>query len=67
MNTTALIGQWSMDGARRDLAGRFRSSIDILGALAGRDDVTEPSAPQASVVLLKQAGEEDWRPLAVGT
>ena len=35
MNTTALIEQWSMKGARRDLAGRFRSADEIRAHLLG--------------------------------
>jgi len=37
MNTTALIGQWSMEGARRELEGDSRSANDIRALLLGAD------------------------------
>jgi hypothetical protein len=68
-NMTSLIRRWSMDGARSDLVDRFRSSLDIHAIVAARstdepsDDVAPPTRPE---VLLKPAGEDDWRPLLVG-
>ena len=43
MNTTALIGQWSMEGARRDLESHSRSANDIRDLLldANRYDQVE--------------------------
>ncbi len=35
MNTTRLIEQWSMEGARRELESRFRSANDIRALLLG--------------------------------
>jgi hypothetical protein len=64
MNTTTLIGQWSMDGARRDLAGRFRSVDDIRGILLG--EKSQPAAGAAAPLLMKRADEENWRPLLAG-
>jgi hypothetical protein len=37
MNTTALIGQWSMEGARRELEGDSHSANDIRALLLGAD------------------------------
>jgi hypothetical protein len=61
MNTTTLIAEWSMRGARHDVAGRFRAIDDIRTLLAGSDKA-EP-IPASLSVLVKPAGEEDWRPL----
>jgi hypothetical protein len=60
MNTTTLIAEWSMRGARHDVAGRFRTIDDIRALLTGGDKA-EP--PVSLAVLVKPAGEEDWRPL----
>jgi hypothetical protein len=62
MNTTTLIAEWSMQGARRDIAGRFRA-IDDIRALLHRGGQAEP-LPAPVSVLVKRAGEEDWRPLS---
>ena len=62
MNTTELIRQWSMSGAHRDLAGRFRSSEDIRTAIATRASERRRT-PERAPVLLKQADEDDWTPL----
>lgn len=64
MNTTRLIKHWSMNGARRDLAGRFRSTDDIRAILLGGTSTKRPSRP--SELLLKGTDEDDWRPLAAG-
>jgi hypothetical protein len=75
MNTTDLISEWSMDGADRDVAGRFRSTGDFLALfederpsapaadapLPGNDRPTSSHAP----LLVKRADEEDWQPLAL--
>lgn len=70
MNTTSLIAQWSMEGARRDLAGRFRSSVDILAAVSARTSKLErtPAPPSVDLtpLFLKQADGEDWQPLVAG-
>jgi hypothetical protein len=67
-NTLALIGRWSMEGARGDLDGRFGSPLDIHAAVAGRHE--EPSGeappPASAPLLMKPAGEDDWRPLFIG-
>ena len=67
-NTLALIHQWSMDGARGDLEGRFGSSVDILAIVAerGGDPSSDVPPPAPSPVLMKPADEDDWRPLYVG-
>jgi hypothetical protein len=70
MNTTRLISQWSMDGARTDLHRGFHSAVDILAALAGRSD--EPAAPPSEsavtdALLVKPAGGGDWQPLLAGS
>lgn len=68
MNTTNLIAQWTMSGARRDADGRFRATDDIRAVIAGNHRVPEP-APRpepeppalASSFLIKGAGEDGWR------
>jgi hypothetical protein len=64
MNTTQLIEHWTMDGADRDLDGRFRATIDILAVLAVQPDA--PSAAVQAPVQVRGAGEEDWTSLRVG-
>jgi len=66
-NTTALIGAWSMDGAQGDLDG-FRSVLDINALVAQRGAAHyEAPAPPSELppLLMKPAGEDDWRPLPV--
>jgi hypothetical protein len=67
-NTLVLIRRWSMEGARSDLDGHFASPVDIHAAVAALNEEprneTPPSAP-ASQVLMKPAGEDEWRPLLV--
>lgn len=63
MNTTTLIAEWSMRGARRDVAGRFRTIDDIRTLLARDGKVEAPAAGAA--LLVKPAGEDDWQPLHV--
>jgi hypothetical protein len=70
MNTTRLISQWSMDGARTDLRHGFRSAVDIVAALSGRSN--EPAAPTSESagtdgLLVKPAGGGDWQPLLAGS
>jgi hypothetical protein len=73
VNTTALITHWSMEGARRDLDVRFGSAVDILATVSEQsrestdDEASEaPSAPSRPL-MVKQAGDDDWEPLVVGT
>jgi hypothetical protein len=61
MNTMTLIAEWSMRGARHDVAGRFRT-IDDIRALLVKGGSAEPPAARASL-LVKSADEEDWRSL----
>ena len=63
VNTTALISNWSMAGARSELERRFGSAPDIVAAVAeslDRGPVRIPAAP----LMVKPAGEGEWRPLA---
>ena len=68
-NTLALIRKWSMAGARGDLGGHFGSPVDIHAAVAERNEEQSGDAPDdgSTQVMMKRAGEDDWRPLAVGT
>ena len=61
MNTTGLIAQWSMSGARRDLSGRFRSVGDLREMLSPpeRDPIGAPIDP----LLVRRHDEAEWRPL----
>lgn len=61
MNTTTLIGHWNMDGAVRDLAGRFRPVDDIRAILLGEE--SRPRSSGVEPLLMKRADEADWRPL----
>jgi hypothetical protein len=65
MNTTRLIGEWSMSGARRDVGGRFRSTDDILAVIAGNQATPAPTAASSSF-LIKGWDEEGWQPLGTG-
>ena len=66
-NMLALIRQWSMDGARDDLEGRFGSAVDINAIVAERneDPAVEVPAPEPPPLLMKPVGEDDWLPLLV--
>ena len=67
-NTTALIGAWSMRGARSDLGGRFGSAVDIHAAMSERDDAhcvpDEPMTAAPSPLLVKATDDADWQPLS---
>ena len=67
-NTLALIGKWSIDGTRGDLDGRFGSPLDIRAIVAERREEASSQIPPPAqpAVLMKPAGEDDWRPLLVG-
>ena len=67
-NTLVLIHRWSMDGARGDLNGHFASPVDIHAIVAERNEerVNEVAPHVPPPLLLKGAGEDDWRPLLVG-
>jgi hypothetical protein len=65
MNTTKLISQWSMRGARRDVGGRFRATDDIRAVIAGKQPTPAPPAA-ASPFLIKGSDEEGWQPLGRG-
>lgn len=65
MNTTKLIGEWSMSGARRDLGGRFRSTDDILAVIAGNRATPAPTAASGSF-LIRSSDEVGWQPLTDG-
>lgn len=63
MNTTKLIAQWTMSGARGDVDRRFRATDDIGAVIAGKRPTTEPTAA-ASSFLIKRADQESWQTLA---
>jgi hypothetical protein len=65
MNTTKLISQWSMSGARRDVGGRFRAIDDIRAMIAGKQPTPAPTAAARSF-LIKGSDEEGWQPLGDG-
>lgn len=65
MNTTGLISQWSMSGARRDVGGCFRVTDDIGAAIADNRPTSEPIAAAGSF-LIKGSDEEGWQPLGEG-
>ena len=67
-NTLVLIHRWSMDGARGDFDGHFASPLDIHAIVAERNEepVDEVAPDGPPPLLLKGAGEDDWRPLLVG-
>ena len=69
MNTTVLIGQWSMDEAGRDLEGDSCSATDIRARLllANRyDSVARPDLVEDAQlpVMVKDPREPDWHLLA---
>jgi hypothetical protein len=59
MNTTVLIEQWSMEGARRDPAGRFRSVDDTRALLLGANQ-PDPFARRPFLVD-EESQNEDWQ------
>jgi hypothetical protein len=67
MNTTKLIEHWTMDGASRDINGRFRKTDDILKVLASeRGAPAEPAVTDAAALQVRGADEDDWTALGVG-
>ena len=65
MNTTALIGQWSMEGARRELEDDSRSANDIRALLLdanGYDPAPPPVLPEdhPDAVMFKEPREAGW-------
>jgi hypothetical protein len=66
-NTTALIAEWSMEGALDELGARFHSAVDIDAVVAERDrESSEDGAPPTRPpLLLKPADEDDWHPLVL--
>jgi hypothetical protein len=62
MNTTKLIAQWTMNGARLDVDGRFRAPYDIGAVIADNHPTPEPTAA-ASSFLIKRADGYSWQPL----
>ena len=65
MNTTKLIAQWTMSGARRDVDGRFRATDDIGAVIADNQPTPEHTAAARSF-LIKGADEDSWQPLEGG-
>lgn len=65
MNTTKLIAQWTMSGARRDVDGRFRAT-DVIGAVIADNQPTPEPTAAASSFLIKGADEDSWQPLEEG-
>jgi hypothetical protein len=66
MNTTKLISHWSMSGARRDVAGRFRATDDIGAVIAGNQSTPAPFVVETPF-LVKGLDEDSWQPLGEGT
>lgn len=64
-NRLALICRWSMDGARGDLDGDFGSPVDIHAIVGERSEESGEPPPAPTPVLMKTAGEDDWRPLLI--
>jgi len=66
MNTTPLIEQWSMDGARRDLERHSGSGSDIRALLLGADRQVQVAPLPGLVedphpaVLFKDPREVGW-------
>ena len=63
MNTTDLIGQWTMSGARHDLDDHFRATDDIRAVIADNQPTPEPTPPATRTFLIKGADEDNWQPL----
>jgi hypothetical protein len=63
-NTTALIANWSMDGAVDDLEERFDSVVDIDALVAQREALSDDEPSAQAPLLLKPAGEDEWHALA---
>ena len=62
MNTTKLIGQWSMEGAARKADGRFRSAQEVRALFARRTiALTRPRV--TSPLLAKRADGATWEAL----
>lgn len=59
MNTTKLIGHWSMEGAAREVDGRFRSAQEVR-ALFARETVAS-TRPRATSPLLAKPADEATR------
>ena len=67
MNTTALIGQWSMEGAGRDPEGHTRSASDIRDLLLDANRYDQAARPSLlledadpDAVLFKDPREAGW-------
>ena len=58
MNTTKLIAQWTMNGARLDVDGRFRPTDDVGAVIADSQPTTA-----ASSFLIRGADGNGWQPL----
>jgi hypothetical protein len=70
MNTTPLIEQWSMEGARCDLEGHSRSANDIRALLLGANRYDHVSSLPVSLedahpdaVLFKDPRKAGWHVL----
>ena len=66
MKTRDLIRQWSMSGAGRDIAGRFRSGTDLRQAITTQGHEERPAPERGAGFMVKEAGGDDWTPLATG-
>jgi hypothetical protein len=64
MNTTKLISQWSMSGARHDVGHCFRATDDIAAVIA--DSLPTPEPIAATSFLIKGWDEAGWQPLGEG-
>ncbi len=71
MNTTPLIAQWSMEGARRHLDGHSRSANDIRALLLGENRYDQVEVDRLPVwdgdgdppVFFKDPGDAHWHSL----
>jgi len=66
MNTTALIGQWSMGGDRHELEGDARSANDIRALLLASNRYDPAPVPvmvpddHSDAVMIKDPREVGW-------
>jgi hypothetical protein len=62
LNTTDLIGAWSMDGTRESLDGCFGSPLDAP-AVATAEQARLCGTAYDVPILVKSPEDQSWRPL----